>query len=167
MASEMQQMRDRDERAGMKAKKLGVTWQNLTVKGISSNATFNENAISQFYPFHKGKRNKPIKTIIEKSHGYVKPGEMLLVLGRPGSGCTALLNVLSNHRLGYEEITGDVHFGDMNAKEAKQYNSQIVMNTEGEIFYPTLSVGDTIDFAARMKVPYHLPPGIETAEQYV
>ncbi|RYP42648.1 hypothetical protein DL767_000017 [Monosporascus sp. MG133] len=40
MASEMQQMRDRDEQGGMKPRKLGVTWQNLTVKGISSDATF-------------------------------------------------------------------------------------------------------------------------------
>ncbi|KAL5351716.1 hypothetical protein ACLOAV_003576 [Pseudogymnoascus australis] len=166
MASEMQQMRDRDEQGGMKPRKLGVTWQNLTVKGISSDATFNENAISQFYPFHKGSKGKPMKTIIDNSYGCVKPGEMLLVLGRPGSGCTTLLNVLSNHRLGYEEITGDVTFGDMTAEEAKQYKGQIIMNTEEEIFYPTLSVGDTIDFAARLKVPYHLPQGIETAEQY-
>ncbi|KFZ20043.1 hypothetical protein V501_00332, partial [Pseudogymnoascus sp. VKM F-4519 (FW-2642)] len=166
MASEMQHMRDRDEQGGMKPRKLGVTWQNLTVKGISSEATFNENAISQFYPFHKGSKGKPMKTIIDNSYGCVKPGEMLLVLGRPGSGCTTLLNVLSNHRLGYEEITGDVTFGDMTAEEAKKYKGQIIMNTEEEIFYPTLSVGDTIDFAARMKVPYHLPPGIETAEQY-
>ncbi|OBT53104.1 hypothetical protein VE04_08304 [Pseudogymnoascus sp. 24MN13] len=166
MASEMQQMRDRDEQGGTKPRKLGVTWQNLTVKGISSDATFNENAISQFYPFYKGSKGKPIKTIIDNSYGCVKPGEMLLVLGRPGSGCTTLLNVLSNHRLGYEEITGDVTFGDMTAEEAKQYKGQIIMNTEEEVFYPTLSVGDTIDFAARMKVPYHLPPGIKTAEQY-
>jgi ATP-binding cassette subfamily G (WHITE) protein 2 (SNQ2) len=29
-----------------------------------------------------------------------------------------------------------------------------------------MSVGATIDFATRMKVPYHLPPGIKTAEEY-
>lgn len=40
MASEMQQMRDRDEQGGMKPRKPSVTWQNLTVKGISSDATF-------------------------------------------------------------------------------------------------------------------------------
>src|SRR3954463_15399550 len=87
--------------------------------------------------------------------------EMLLVLGRPGAGCTSLLSMLSNHRLGYAEVTGDVHFGSMTADEAKDYRGQIIMNTEEEVFFPTLTVGDTIDFATRMKVPHHLPPGIE------
>jgi ABC-type multidrug transport system ATPase subunit len=166
MASEVQALKDRDEQGGEKPRKLGVTWQNLTVKGVSSDATFNENVLSQFNPFGKSSRDAPMKTIIENSHGCVKPGEMLLVLGRPGSGCTSLLNMLSNNRLGYAEVTGDVKFGDMPVQEAKQYRGQIIMNTEEEIFFPTLTVRDTIDFAARMKVPYHLPPGITTAEEY-
>lgn len=40
------------------------------------------------------------------------------------------------------------------------------MNTEDEIFFPTMSVGATLDFATRMKVPYNLPPDITSAEQY-
>jgi ABC-type multidrug transport system ATPase subunit len=166
MAEELQAMKDRDEQSGEKARKLGVAWQNLTVKGVSSDATFNENVLSQFNPFRKAGRGDPMKTILDNSFGCVKPGEMLLVLGRPGSGCTTLLNMLSNHRIGYAEITGDVSFGNMPAEEAKQYRGQIIMNTEEEIFFPTLSVGETIDFAARMKVPYHLPPGINSAEEY-
>lgn len=55
----------------------------------------------------------------------------------------------------------------MSAEEAKQYRGQIIMNTEEEIFFPNLTVEDTVDFAARMKVPYHLPPGIKTREEYV
>ena len=166
MASEVQEMKDRDEEGGQLPRKLGVTWQNLTVKGISSDATFNENVFSQLYPFHKKPKDTPMKTILDNSFGCVKPGEMLLVLGRPGSGCTTLLNVLSNNRLGYEEITGDVAFGNMPAKEAEKYRGQIIMNSEEEIMFPTLTVGDTIAFAARMKTPYHLPPGIKTAEEY-
>lgn len=166
LAPELQTMRDRDEQAGDKPRKLGVSWQNLTVKGIGSDATFNENVLSQFYPFHKGRKDAPMKTIIDNSHGCVKPGEMLLVLGRPGSGCTTLLSVLANNRRGYEEITGDVNFGTMSAEEAKEYRGQIIMNTEEEIFFPTLTVEATIDFAARMKVPFHLPPGIKTHEEY-
>lgn len=166
MASEVQEMKDRDEEGGQLPRKLGVTWQNLTVRGISSNATFNENVLSQLYPFHKTSKNTPMKTILDNSHGCVKPGEMLLVLGRPGSGCTTLLNVLSNNRRGYEEVIGDVTFGNMPAKEADKYRGQIIMNSEEEIMFPSLTVGDTVAFAARMKTPYHLPPGIKTAEEY-
>lgn len=166
MTEEVRQRNERDEESGQKPRKLGVTWQNLTVKGISSNATFNENVFSQFYPFHRDGKSKPLKTIIDNSSGCVKPGEMLLVLGRPGSGCTTLLSVLSNNRLGYEEITGNVSFGSMTTEEAKSYRGQIIMNTEEEIFYPTLTVEDTINFAARNKAPHRLPPGT-TRQQYV
>ncbi|KAL2811226.1 putative ABC transporter [Aspergillus granulosus] len=167
MASEVRQMKDRDEEGGEKPRKLGVTWQNLTVKGIGSDAKFNENVLSQLFPFNKNGKEAQLKTIVEDSYGCVKPGEMLLVLGRPGAGCTTLLSVLANNRLGYEEITGSVNYGSMSAEEARRYRGQIIMNTEEEIFFPTLSVEDTIDFAARMKVPYHLPPGFESQETYV
>lgn len=102
MATEVQTMKDRDEEGGEKPRKLGVAWQNLTVKGVGSNATFNENVLSQLLPFNTGAKHAQLKTIVEDSYGCVKPGEMLLVLGRPGAGCTTLLSVLANNRLGYE-----------------------------------------------------------------
>ena len=166
ITSDIQQLRKRTDNNCGKSKKLGVTWQNLTVKGISSDALYNENVLSQFNPFGKGSKSPPLKTIIDNSSGCVKPGEMLLVLGNPGAGCTTLLSVLSNHRNGFAEITGDVSFGSMTGQEAKQYRGQIIMNTEEEIFFPALSVGDTIDFATRLKVPFHLPPDIENEEEY-
>ena len=144
----------------LKGRKLGVTWKNLTVKGVGADAAFNENALSQFnIPLHikEGRHAAPLKTILEDSHGCVKPGEMLLVLGRPGAGCTSLLKLLSNRRLGYAEVNGSVSFGSMDTKEAEHYRGQIVMNIEEEIFFPTLTVGQTIDFATRTKVPSHLP----------
>lgn len=167
MTPELQTMKVRGEESGEKPMKLGVAWQNLTVKGVGSNATFNENVLSQLIPFNKSSKGAKPKTIINDSYGCVKPGEMLLVLGRPGAGCTTLLSVLANNRLGYEEVTGDVSYGNMSAEEAKQYRGQIIMNTEEEIFFPTLTVEDTINFATRMKVPHHLPPGIKTQEDYV
>lgn len=53
-------------------------------------------------------------------------------------------------------------FGSMDHIEAQKYRGQIVMNTEDELFFPTLTVGQTIDFATRMKVPFHLPSNKET-----
>lgn len=67
-----------------KARKLGVTWKNLKVQGIGADAAFNENVWSQFnvsQAIHESRQPAPLKTIIENSHGCVKPGEMLLVLG--------------------------------------------------------------------------------------
>jgi ABC-type multidrug transport system ATPase subunit len=40
------------------------------------------------------------------------------------------------------------------------------MNTEEELFFPTLSVGKTMDFATRLKVPEVLPKGTEDRETF-
>lgn len=171
VASELQgkilSMQERDVAAGYGKRELGVTWQNLTVEVLSAEAAVNENFISQFNLVQKArdfKRKPPIRQILQNSHGCVKPGEMLLVLGRPGSGCTTLLNLLSNRREGYRNVTGDVHFGTMPSAEATPYKSQIVMNSEEEIFFPTLTVGQTMDFATRLKVPFHRPENASPAD---
>jgi ATPase subunit of ABC transporter with duplicated ATPase domains len=88
----------------VQGRKLGVTWKGLTVKVVPSDATLQENVLSQFnIPQQiKESRQKPeLRTILDSSSGCVKPGEMLLVLGRPGSGCTTLLKMLANKRKGY------------------------------------------------------------------
>ena len=36
--------------------------------------------------------------ILKNFRGVAKPGEMVLVLGRPGSGCTSFLKVIANQR---------------------------------------------------------------------
>lgn len=153
---------ERDQASGTPDRKLGVTWRDLNVQVISSEAAIHENFFSQYNvpKLVKESRHKPpFRTIVDNSHGCVKPGEMLLVLGRPGSGCTTLLNILANKRAGYREISGDVHYGSMTAKEAKHYRGQIVINTEEELFFPSLTVGQTMDFATRLKIPFHLPQG--------
>ncbi|KAJ5142545.1 uncharacterized protein N7515_001332 [Penicillium bovifimosum] len=153
--------------AGYKKQQLGVTWQDLSVQVISPEAAVCETVVSQFNiptRIREGRRNPPMRTILNKSHGCVKPGEMLLVLGRPGSGCTTLLKMLANRRGGYKSVEGSVRFGSMTPKEAEPFRGQIVMNTEEEIFFPTLTVGETMDFATRLKVPFNLPEGMSPAE---
>lgn len=168
MMSKLQEDHDRNLAAGFKKQELGVTWQDLSVQVTNAEAAVNETVLSQFNiptKIKEGRRKLPLQTILNKSHGCVKPGEMLLVLGRPGAGCTTLLKMLANRRGGYKSVEGDVRFGSMTAKEAKPFRGQIVMNTEEEIFFPTLTVGQTMDFATRLKVPFHLPEGM-TASEY-
>ncbi|MCJ1469671.1 hypothetical protein MMC07_008307 [Pseudocyphellaria aurata] len=166
---ELKANQEQNVRDQLKGRKLGVTWKNLTVKGVGADAAINENVLSQFHipQMMKESRNKPpLKTILENTHGCVRPGEMLLVLGRPGAGCTSLLKVLANRRQGYAEVDGEVSFGSMSPKEAEHYRGQIVINTEEEIFFPTLTVGQTIDFATRMKVPSHLPSNMSNGVEF-
>lgn len=85
-------------------RQLGVTWKGLTIKGVNSDTSLHENVLTQFnipQLVREARQPKQLKTIVDSSFGCVKPGEMLLVLGRPGAGCTSLLKVLSNRRKGY------------------------------------------------------------------
>ncbi|OJJ78039.1 hypothetical protein ASPBRDRAFT_191300 [Aspergillus brasiliensis CBS 101740] len=151
------------------ALKLGLTWTDLTIKGTGSDSTLQENVLSQFLPSqltrHSGGSTKSIRTIIDKSHGCVKPGEMLLVLGRPGAGCTTLLKVLANQREGYTAVEGQVNYGSLGHEDVAKYKGQIVMSTEEETFFPTLTAGETMDFATRMKVPYRTVAGYGSREE--
>ncbi|KAG8625582.1 hypothetical protein KVT40_005983 [Elsinoe batatas] len=168
LASEVRQFNANRDDSGLKHRRLGVTWQNLNVKGVGADTAVHENVMSSFNLLQQVKESrqpKHLKTIIDNSYGCVKPGEMLLVLGRPGAGCTSLLKVLANHRTGFAEVTGDVHYGSMNDNEAKRYRGQIVINREDEVFFPSLTVGQTMDFATRMKIPAKRP-GNQSIKDY-
>jgi hypothetical protein len=120
--------------SGLADGKLGVTWSNLTVKGKGASSVFHENVLSQFNAPQQLKEFRQARslerTIIDNSFGCVRPGEMLLVLARPGGGATTLLRLLSNQRKGYTSIEGDVRFGTLSPKEIRGFRGQVVMNGE-------------------------------------
>lgn len=96
----------------------------------------------------------PVRTIIDDFSGCVKPGEMLLVLGRPGAGCSTFLKILGNQRFGFEEITGEVTYGGTDADEMrKKFRSEVLYNPEDDLHYATLKVKDTLRFALKTKTP--------------
>lgn len=43
------------------------------------------------------KMKTPKKTILKNLNGFAKPGEMVLVLGRPGAGCTTF-KIINRYR---------------------------------------------------------------------
>lgn len=71
--------------------------------------------------------------ILKNFRGVAKPGEMILVLGRPGSGCSTFLKVIANQRSGYTKIDGEVLYGRFGAEAfAKRFRGEAVYNQEGE-----------------------------------
>ena len=149
-----------------KTRHLGVVFKNLTVKGQGLGAAL-QPSVGDFFmnPVHLIKNlvtrgpkaaagKPPVRTLIDDFSGCVKPGEMLLVLGRPGSGCSTFLKMLGNQRFGYEEITGDVKYGGTDANEmAKKYRSEVLYNPEDDLHYATLKVKDTLKFALKTRTP--------------
>ncbi|KAF2657896.1 hypothetical protein K491DRAFT_653925 [Lophiostoma macrostomum CBS 122681] len=149
-----------------KTRHLGVIFKNLTVKGMGVGAALQPSVGDLFLDFPrfiknvltKGPRQAagkpPVRTILDDFSGCIKPGEMLLVLGRPGAGCSTFLKVLGNQRFGYEEVTGDVTYGGTDAKTmGKKYRSEVLYNPEDDLHYATLKVKDTLKFALKTRTP--------------
>jgi len=172
MASEVDSWYEDLKADNLRPGALGVTFKGLSVYGVGAGTAIHENSFSQFNVPTKIRESRAAKAsgerkvILDQVHGCVKPGEMLLVLGRPGAGCTTLLNMLANRRHGYDKIEGDINWGSMDHKRAQKYRGQIIMNSEEEIFFPTLTVGQTMDFATRLNVPTHRPTKHQKPQDY-
>ncbi|KAF2851942.1 ABC transporter [Plenodomus tracheiphilus IPT5] len=162
---------EEEEAAGIKSKRIGVSWDGLTVSGIGGVKnyvkTFPDAFVSFFNVFETavnllglGKKGKEFD-ILKDFKGVAKPGEMVLVLGRPGSGCTTFLKVIANQRYGYTKVDGKVLYGPFEANFfEKRYRGEAVYCEEDENHHPTLTVGQTLDFALETKVPGKRPAGL-------
>jgi ATP-binding cassette subfamily G (WHITE) protein 2 (PDR) len=88
------------DKANVKFRRASFSFTNLDVSGLGSAINFQSNVSSVFMiPFRVrdyvtfGKR--PEKKILDSFDGVIKSGEMLLVLGRPGSGCSTFLKTVA------------------------------------------------------------------------
>ncbi|KAI0386339.1 ABC-2 type transporter-domain-containing protein [Hypomontagnella monticulosa] len=160
---------DAEREAGIKPKHIGVYWDGLTVKGMGGTTNFVKTFPDAFKDFvdywtplmnllGKGRKGTEV-TLLDNFRGVVNPGEMVLVLGKPGSGCTTFLKSIANQRWGYTSVTGDVLYGPFTAKEFEQYRGEAVYNQEDDIHHATLTVEQTLGFAVDTKVSKKLPVG--------
>ena len=158
-----------EQEAGIKAKHIGVYWDGLTVKGQSGLTNYVKtfpNAFVDFFDIWSpikgmfgGNKAGTEATLLDNFKGVVNPGEMVLVLGRPGSGCTTFLKSIANQRYGYTGVTGEVLYGPWTAEEFKQYRGEAVYNEEDDRHHSTLTVEQTLRFALDVKAPKKLPAG--------
>lgn len=163
--------RDAEEDAGIKSKHIGVIWQDLGVKGIGGVKIFVQvfpQAFIRFFNLYAkaknllglGPKGQQID-ILKGFRGVAKPGEMVLVLGRPGSGCSTFLKVITNQRRDYTAVSGSVHYGPYDAATfEKKFRGEAVYNQEDDVHHPTLTVKQTLSFALDVKTPGKRPEGV-------
>jgi ATP-binding cassette subfamily G (WHITE) protein 2 (SNQ2) len=77
-----------------------------------------------------------------------------VVLGRPGSGCSTLLKTLANQRSEYHAIEGEVHYDSLTPHDIeKHFRGDVRYCPEDDVHFPTLTVEQTIKFAAKTRTP--------------
>ncbi|KAF4980544.1 hypothetical protein FZEAL_3479 [Fusarium zealandicum] len=149
-----------------KTRHSGVIFRDLTVRGVGVGASL-QPTVGDFFLglprtlaklFTKGPKaalaKPPVRDLISNFDGCVRPGELLLVLGRPGSGCSTFLKAFCNQRAGFEGVTGDVSYGGTDAATmAKMFRGEIIYNPEDDLHYATLTVKRTLQFALQTRTP--------------
>ncbi|KAF7374594.1 Brefeldin A resistance protein [Mycena sanguinolenta] len=103
------------EEAHIDRRELGVVFEDLRVVGLGASASYQPTLGSTLNPLSileqiKTLRHPPLRNILEGFSGVVRPGEMLLVLGRPGSGCSTLLKTLANQTDEYHSVSGSIQY---------------------------------------------------------
>ncbi|KAF7763700.1 hypothetical protein Agabi119p4_8237 [Agaricus bisporus var. burnettii] len=147
------------EENDFKPRELGVVFRNLRVTGLGVSASYAKTLGSILNPVNyissiQRLRHPPLRDILNGFEGVVRPGEMLLVLGRPGSGCSTFLKTLANRRQEYHAVEGDVHYDSLTPNELfRHYRGDVQYCPEDDIHFPSLTVEQTIKFAATTRTP--------------
>ncbi|GAA5839263.1 hypothetical protein JCM11251_006022 [Rhodosporidiobolus azoricus] len=148
------------DKNGVKMRDLGVTFKNLTVTGQGSGLAHGQSltgaimAIPSIPTKIAAARHPKRKVILDNFSGTVRPGEMLLVLGRPGSGCTSFLKTLSNNTGSFKSVEGDISYDGVSPEEMrKHHKGDIAYLPEDDHHLPHLTVGETLTFASATRTP--------------
>lgn len=80
-------------------------------QAVSTVRTATESALKLLNPLSYRKRRQHSRLLLKEFSGTVAAGEMLLVIGKPGSGCTTFLKSLANMREEYKGTLGEVSYG--------------------------------------------------------
>ncbi|GKZ32827.1 hypothetical protein AbraIFM66950_002460 [Aspergillus brasiliensis] len=145
----------------------GVSFRNLGVHGYGLPTAYQKdflNAILQVGDLVGGLMNRRDRRLqILKDHdGLLRSGEMLLVLGRPGSGVSTLLKTIAGQTKGlflddstefnYQGIPWDLMH--------QKFRGDVTYQAETDVHFPHLTVGQTLQYAALARTPHNRLPGV-------
>ncbi|PYH38400.1 ABC drug exporter AtrF [Aspergillus neoniger CBS 115656] len=162
---------ERRTTAGEPAKKVGVVFKDVTVKGVETGASFVRtlpdavigtfgpdlyNIVCKFAPKLRFGRKPPVRDLLHEFTGAVREGEMMLVLGRPGAGCSTFLKTIANDREAFAGVEGEISYGGMSAEEQhKHFRGEVNYNQEDDQHFPNLTVWQTLKFSLINKTKKH------------
>ncbi|KAI0168176.1 ABC-2 type transporter [Pestalotiopsis sp. NC0098] len=144
---------------GVSIKRTGIAYSNLNVSGtapaLQLQDTVSSMAAAPFRPETWSFGKKEHKQILRNFDGLVRSGELLIVLGRPGSGCSTLLKTMTGqlHGLEVDEASTISYNGISQKTMMKEFKGETPYNQEVDKHFPHLTVGQTMEFAASARMP--------------
>ncbi|PNS19404.1 Brefeldin A resistance protein [Sphaceloma murrayae] len=148
-------------------RQAGFSFRNLSAHGYGTATDYQKSVgnvpLQIFGAARKlaGKKDRRID-ILRNLDGLVHAGEMLVVLGPPGSGCSTFLKTITGETHGFNvDDSSNINYQGISYKQMHKYfRGEAIYTAEQDVHFPSLTVGDTLYFAARARAPRNLPPGI-------
>ena len=160
-----------DAADGRTPKTTGIAFSNLNVHGYGTATDFQKTAgnivlesVSLAKKVLRTKQNRV--DILYDLEGLLRPGELLAVLGPPGSGCSTFLKTIAGDTHGFRvSPEAMLSYDGIPPKQmSKSFRGEVIYTAEVDHHYPNMTVGDTLYFAARARLPRNIPDGITRSE---
>ena len=150
-------------------RRSGFCFQNMNVFGYGAETDYQKDvgniwlALPSMAARLFGKRAGQRRIdILRNFDGIVKTGEMLVVLGPPGAGCSTFLKTVAGVTNGiYVDQSTYLNYQGITPQEMHtHHHGESIYTAEVDVHFPMLSVGDTLTFASRARCPSKTPAGI-------
>ncbi|KAL3418763.1 ABC transporter cdr4 [Phlyctema vagabunda] len=149
-------------------RRAGIAFKNLNAYGYGKSTDYQKTVGNIFFEAAGlvrrlfGIDGKRRIDILRNLDGIVESGEMLVVLGPPGSGCSTFLKTIAGDTNGYEiDPESYINYQGISAKRMhNDFRGEAIYSSEVDVHFPMLSVGDTLYFAARARAPRFIPGNV-------
>ncbi|WVR07313.1 hypothetical protein IAU60_004354 [Kwoniella sp. DSM 27419] len=145
----------------------GIAYTGMSVHGFGSDADYQKTVSNMPLSIISSARdlvsNRKRKVqILNDMDGVLDSGEMLVVLGPPGSGCTTLLKTISGEMNGiYLDEGAEINYRGITPKEMRnRFRGEAIYTAEVDVHFPNMTVGETLQFAAEARAPATPPGGL-------
>ncbi|CZR67657.1 probable ABC1 transport protein [Phialocephala subalpina] len=158
---------------GQSFRQIGLCFENLNVFGYGTQTDFQKdvatiwlalpNMVRRFFSSTAGQTRIDI---LRDFKGIIRPGEMICVLGPPGSGCSTFLKTIAGETNGIY-VNGGSYFNYQGLSAKKLHTAHrgdAIYTAEVDVHFPQLTVGETLTFASRARCQKELPQGISRNE---
>ncbi|KAH7156569.1 ABC-2 type transporter-domain-containing protein [Dactylonectria macrodidyma] len=153
-----------DTSEGNPPRTTGVAFKNLNVHGFGTDTDFQKsvgNILLEAGTMIKKLLYDSQKRvdILRDVEGVLHSGEMLAVLGPPGSGCSTFLKTLAGDTHGFHiDEASELNYSGIHPKEIRTaFRGEAIYTAEVDQHFAHLTVGETLYFAARARCPQNIP----------
>ena len=132
------------EQQNVKIRRSGFTFKNLSVSGKGAALVLQQTVGSIFtspFRYRELFSHPEEKQILRNFNGHVNSGELLIVLGRPGSGCSTFLKSICGELQGLElsQDSKITYSGIPQDLFVKEFKGEAIYNQENEKHFPHLA----------------------------